>query len=89
MNRYVLRPASTWWRPLLGMPGILAIVSTLAAVPRPALAQPDDYPSRPVRIVVPFAAGGVADALPRLVGQKLSEQWGKPVVVDNKPGAAG
>lgn len=89
VNRYVLRPASTWWRPLLGMPGTLAIVSTLAAVPRPALAQPDDYPSRPVRIVVPFAAGGVADALPRLVGQKLSEQWGKPVVVDNKPGAAG
>ncbi|MGN8554763.1 UNVERIFIED_CONTAM: tripartite tricarboxylate transporter substrate-binding protein, partial [Microbacterium sp. SLM126] len=66
-----------------------AVVSVLAALPRPALAQPDDYPSRPVRVVVPFAAGGVADALPRLIGQKLSERWGKPEVIDNKPGAAG
>lgn len=52
-------------------------------------AQSDAYPNKPVRIIVPFAAGGVADALPRLVGQKLSEKWGRSVVVDNKPGAAG
>ncbi|WP_235844700.1 Bug family tripartite tricarboxylate transporter substrate binding protein [Cupriavidus agavae] len=62
---------------------------SMSALPRLALAQPDDYPARPVRIIVPFAAGGVADALPRLIGQKLSEAWGKPVVIDNKPGAAG
>jgi tripartite-type tricarboxylate transporter receptor subunit TctC len=49
----------------------------------------DAYPSRTVYIVVPFPAGGVADLLPRLVGQKLSEKWGKPVVVENKPGASG
>jgi tripartite-type tricarboxylate transporter receptor subunit TctC len=42
-----------------------------------------------VRIIVPFAAGGVADLLPRIVGQKLSEKWGQPVVVDNKVGASG
>ena len=47
------------------------------------------YPARPVRIIVPFAAGGVADALPRIVGEKLSQKWGQPVVVENKPGASG
>ncbi|MDT6961395.1 tripartite tricarboxylate transporter substrate binding protein [Cupriavidus sp. SZY C1] len=85
MNRCVRRPA-IGWRLWMAVP---AVVSVLAALPRPASAQPDDYPSRPVRVVVPFAAGGVADALPRLIGQKLSERWGKPVVIDNKPGAAG
>ena len=42
-----------------------------------------------VRIIVPFPAGGSADLLPRYVGEKLSQQWGQPVIVDNRPGAAG
>lgn len=67
----------------------LAIVcaSGLAA---PAYAQTaDGFPSRPVRIVVPFAAGGAVDILSRTVGQKLSEQWGQQVVIDNRAGAGG
>ena len=63
------------------------LFAVLAFVPLLALAQ--DYPTKPVRIIVPFAAGGVADALPRMVGEKLSQKWGQPVVVENKVGAAG
>lgn len=80
MNRHLSRLAAAW---------LLPVALSWAA---PASAQPDThstYPAKPVRIIVPFAAGGVADALPRLIGQKLGEKWGKSIVVDNKPGAAG
>ena len=60
----------------------------LAVLALPTAAQ-TDYPTKAVRIIVPFGPGGAADSLPRLVGQKLSEMWGQPVVVENRPGAAG
>lgn len=47
------------------------------------------YPSKPIRVVVPFGAGGVADLTARAVGQKLSEQMGQSFVIDNRPGAGG
>ena len=47
------------------------------------------FPQKPVRIVVPYPAGGTSDILARSIGQKLQEQWGQPVIVDNKPGATG
>src|SRR5580704_1706255 len=53
------------------------------------IASAQEYPAEPVRIVVPFPAGGVADLLPRIVGEKLSQKWGQPVIVENKVGAAG
>ncbi len=47
------------------------------------------YPQRPIRIIVPFPAGGIADTFARSIGQKLSEAWSQPVVVENRTGAGG
>jgi tripartite-type tricarboxylate transporter receptor subunit TctC len=47
------------------------------------------YPNRPIRIIVPYAAGGGIDVLARLIGQKLSENLGQPIVIENKPGSSG
>lgn len=65
----------------------LLAAALLAAAPAAVLAQAD-YPSRPIRIVVPLPPGATADTLPRIIGEKLTARWGQPVIVENKPGAA-
>jgi tripartite-type tricarboxylate transporter receptor subunit TctC len=62
-------------------------LTTLALQAGGAFGQP--YPSKPIRIVVPFVAGGAVDALARMVGARLSESLGQPVIVENRPGAGG
>lgn len=64
-------------------------LSTLAAAGiamSPAAEAADDYPNKPVRIIVPFPAGGPTDVNMRILGQKLSEMWGQGVVIENRPG---
>jgi tripartite-type tricarboxylate transporter receptor subunit TctC len=55
----------------------------------PFAAQAQDWPAKPVRFVVPFPPGGAADALPRIVAERLSEKWKQPFVIENRAGATG
>ena len=63
--------------------------AVLLAATLPVLAAAQAFPSKPLKIIVPYSPGGTTDLLARLVGQKLSERFGQPVIVDNKPGANG
>ena len=65
---------------------LLALCAALLAIPA-ALAQ--GYPQKPIRYVVPFPAGGIADVFARIIGGRMSESWGQPVVVENRAGAGG
>ena len=64
-------------------------VAMLVVAAGPGWVQAQSFPNRPVRIIVPQTPGGASDALARIVGQKLSERWGQPVVIDNRAGAGG
>ena len=79
MNRFVIRRS------------LLAAVVTCSAFlsPLSAFAQSQNYPNKPVRVVVSFSTGGTTDILARYLSQKLSESLGQPFVVENKPGAGG
>ncbi|MGH6693447.1 MAG: Bug family tripartite tricarboxylate transporter substrate binding protein, partial [Gammaproteobacteria bacterium] len=71
----------------LGM-GAVSLGLALAGIAGGAFGQ-DKWPSKPIRMIVPFTAGSASDVLGRIVGQRLSELWGQQIVIDNRPGAGG
>lgn len=73
------------WLRLVGntLASLVLVLSTVVATAQ------DKYPNKSVRVIVPVAPGGGTDFIARLIGQKLSEAWGQPVIVDNRPGGAG
>jgi len=68
---------------------LVALLLAAAALAAPAVAGAQAYPSRPVKLVVPFPPGGSLDITGRLIAQRLTDMWGQAVVVENKPGAGG
>lgn len=80
-NRVTANPAAAV------MAAALALVAGLPAFP--ASGETAAYPSRPIKLVVPFPPGGPLDVIGRLIAQRLTEAWGQSVVVDNRPGASG
>jgi tripartite-type tricarboxylate transporter receptor subunit TctC len=71
--------------PMLRMLGVAAAFIALSVAPLRA----QDYPSRPIRILVPYAPGGISDIAARIVGAKMTEDWGQQVAVENRPGGNG
>src|SRR3954471_23562042 len=68
------------------LPTFLAIAALLSAS---AASTAQDFPTRPIRLILGFAPGGSTDLVARVVAQKMAESWGQQVVVDNRPGANG
>jgi tripartite-type tricarboxylate transporter receptor subunit TctC len=69
--------------------GLRSLAALLACVALQATASAQNYPDRPIRLIVPFPAGGSIDMVPRALGPAMTELLGQPVVVDNRPGATG
>lgn len=74
---------------LRSLMAVAVTASCLVAMPFAANAQDAAFPSKPVRFLVPFPPGGAADTFARLVGERLAQKWGQPVVVENRPGGGG
>src|ERR1700741_1809534 len=77
------------WRAQAAMIVLIGAVTGPLALSRAVAQEPDasTFPNRPIHIVVPFPAGGPSDLVSRLIGQKMTEAWGQPVIIDNRPGA--
>ena len=92
LNEVIAMSASNRLAGRCRLAGLLVAAATAAwlwqAMISRALAQ-ESYPTRLVRMIVPFPAGGTADALPRIIAEKLADEWRQPVIIDNRAGAGG
>jgi tripartite-type tricarboxylate transporter receptor subunit TctC len=79
-----LRAVSKGWR---ATAGLLAICAGIVVGPNSS-SHAQSFPTRTVKIIVPLPPGPVADVVPRLIGEKLSQRWSQPVIIENRPGAA-
>jgi tripartite-type tricarboxylate transporter receptor subunit TctC len=68
---------------------VAGAIAAIATVPFAGSASAQSYPARPVRIIVPYGAGGIADVMMRMVAEKMAAKLGQPFVIENRPGAAG
>ena len=71
-----------------GMFRIFAAIAIVLVCGTVALAQ-QNFPTKPVRLLIPYAAGGAVDILGRTLGEELSKKWGQPVLIENRTGAGG
>src|SRR5258708_11324950 len=78
-------PITLAWKPLLRLLVAFCAISLAA----PAALALQNYPQKPIRYIVPFPAGGIADVFARIIGGRIAEAWGQPVVVENRAGAGG
>ena len=76
-------------RQIIAFSAASALAPTLGAHPAPAQTPLQAWPTRPIRLIVPFAAGGPTDAIARIVGERLSRIWNQQVIIENKGGAGG
>jgi tripartite-type tricarboxylate transporter receptor subunit TctC len=76
-------------RILIGLACAAVVASPLASGDARAQSPAEGYPNKPIRIIVPFAPGGIVDTSARVIGQELSKRWGQQVVVENRPGGNG
>src|SRR5277367_2159874 len=83
-----MQPAWDWNKMAAMFQIALLIVLLVAPGACATAAHAVDYPVRPVNFIVPYAAGGATDLMARLIGQRLEQRLGKPLVVENRPGAA-
>jgi tripartite-type tricarboxylate transporter receptor subunit TctC len=86
VSRLIVRLAASFGA-LFAPIALIATIAIAAVAAAQGTADNQTYPNRAVRIVVPFPAGGPTDILARVIGQRLSEVWGQPVVIENQPGA--
>src|SRR5690606_25532244 len=68
---------------------IIALTSISVAAPQAAAAAQANYPDKPIRLIIPFGAGGITDVAGRLIGQYLGEALSQQIVIENRPGAGG